>query len=103
MLFAQICCLEKPIFGSANVISTWIKFLLPGLISKYNILNIYQYDFIKIKIVPKGVIVVENIRFELNLFPPVLGKFSSFVDPRLKIPTATSKKESIPSDGKKER
>ena len=41
-LLAEILCIEKPNFGAANVISKWIKFVIPGLISRYDILLLYQ-------------------------------------------------------------
>ena len=53
---------ENPKFGGANMISKWIKFTFPVSISDYNTFKSDVYSCIKLKIVLKGLIVVEKRR-----------------------------------------
>ena len=68
MLFKDIFPLIEQTFGAANVISTWLKFPFSGLNSKYNILKVNIYIFIKFKTVTKGMIFVEKQRLEVDPF-----------------------------------
>ena len=85
--------------GAINVIYTWLQFSFPGPISKYNILIIDVYIFIKLIFLIKGQIVVGEGRLEVDPFLHFRNNFLSFVDPRLMTPKTTGKKVGIPSDG----
>ena len=57
---------SKKNVGAANIISAWIKFPFPGPIRKYNIFKVDEQNFIKVKLFPKSVIIVEKQKLEVD-------------------------------------
>ena len=93
-LSVEMFCFKIPKLGAANI------FLFPRLMSKYNILLPDVNNFIKMKIVLKGLLVVEKLRLRFHrIFSRFRDLLSSFVDPILMIPILTSKDMGMPSNG----
>ena len=98
--FADIQWFKNQFLVPVNVIALWIKIPTPLRLSGYGSMELKECNFIHmVRMFVMALYFLRNGDWKLTLFLTIKRQFSSFVYPRLMMPTATRKKVGIHSNG----